>query len=167
MYHAPERHPFCDCRIVCQFAVLVTVRQPIFKHLSTAALRPACSSSLSRHRKPAHYFSSTAYVVHPPAFRQPHRQFNHYTTASQPRTNHRQLQPIRNRPSTATPTIFQSSSNHHPHAPRPRLIPSAATRTVILFPPTPRRKSSPMRRASSPWNCARGSWCSSGLCQDA
>jgi len=34
--HAAERHPFCDCRIVCQFAVLVTVRQPIFNRPSTA-----------------------------------------------------------------------------------------------------------------------------------
>ena len=48
-------------------------------------------------------------------------------------------QPIFNRPSTATPTIFQSPSNHHPHAPRPSLLPSAATRQDILFPPQPRR----------------------------
>ena len=32
-----------------------------------------------------------------------------------------------NPPSTVTPTIFQSSSNHHPHAHRPRLLPSAAS----------------------------------------
>ena len=153
-HHSLERHPFCDspinivvCLIACQFAALVTVRQPIFKHLSTAALRPACPSSLSRHRKPAHYSSSTAYVVHPPASRQPHRQFNHYTTASQLRANCRKLQPILNRPSTATSTILQPPSNHHSSASRHLFVrhsaahihpPRTRTSPTLHTPPTRR-----------------------------
>ena len=46
---------------------------------------------------------------HPPASRRPHRQFNHYTTASQLRANCWKLQPIHNRPSTAKSTTSQQS----------------------------------------------------------
>ena len=51
-------------------------------------------------------------------------------------------QPIFNRPSTATSTILQPPSNHHSSAPRPSLLPSAATRTDILIPPPTRRDTS-------------------------
>ena len=53
-----------------------------------------------------------------PTSRQPHRQFNHYTTASQLRANCRKLQPIGNRPSTVTSTILQPPSNHQSSASR-------------------------------------------------
>ena len=54
------------------------------------------------------------------------------------------LQTFGNRPSTATSTILQPPSNHHPHAHRPSLLPSVATRQDILIPPTP--PPSPMPR---------------------
>ena len=48
------------------------------------------------------------------------------------------LQPSFNRQINHFPTIFLSPSNHHPHAPRPSLLPSAATRQdILIIPPTP------------------------------
>ena len=103
-----------------------------FARIPSDGLRDAPRASIGRThiRNPLARFPTDG---QPPASRQPHRQFNHYTTASQLRANCRKLQPIHNRSSTATPTIFQSPSNHHPHAPRPSLLPSAATRTEIFF----------------------------------
>jgi hypothetical protein len=142
----------------------VTIRRVQFVQVSSTVGNPTQTQPSSTVLQPPHHpfsnrlptatrpllvspSSATQYSSadgHPPASWQPQRQFNHHTTAIQPRTNHRKLQPIPNRPSTTTPTIFQSPSNHHPHAPRPRLLPSAATRQDILIPPTP--PPSPMPR---------------------
>ena len=53
-------------------------------------------------------------------------------------------QPSFNRHLNHSPTTFQPPSNHHPHAHRPSLLPSVATRQDILIPPTP--PPSPMSR---------------------
>ena len=49
---------------------------------------------------------------HPPDFRKPQRQFSHYATAFQPRANHREPQPIHNRPSAARRTIPRLANTH-------------------------------------------------------
>ena len=106
----------------------VTVRQPIFNHSPTAFQPPVVRfSPLVRptfcrtHSPTSHpHFTYSAHTTHPPR--------RHSATVLQP-------------PNNQFPIIFQSPLNHHSHAPRPRLLPSAATRTDILFPPTPRRPS--------------------------
>ena len=51
---------------------------------------------------------------HPPDFRQPQRQFNHYTTAFQPRHGHNQPPLNHNLFTTISPTILQPLSNPAP-----------------------------------------------------
>jgi hypothetical protein len=130
---------------VCRQAKLSENRRARFGQLRSPRLARPAESSVNHAKRTARTPPRRARQRalapptdgHPPVSRQPHRQFNHYTTASQLRANCRKLQPIHNRPSTATSTILQPPSNHHPHAPRPSLLPSAATRQDILIPPTP------------------------------
>ena len=79
------------------------------------------------------------------ASRQPHRQFNHYTTASQLRANCRKLQPIGNRPSTVTSTILQPPSNHQSSASRHLFVRHSA---APIHPP--RTRTSPTRAHTTP-----------------
>ena len=110
VYHAPERHPFCDspinivvCLIACQFAALVTVRQPIFNRPSTATstiLQPPSNHHSSASRQS--FVRHSAAPIHPPRTRTS-------PTLHTPSPHQSAAPTIRNRPSTAKSTTSQQS----------------------------------------------------------
>ena len=109
-HHLLERHPFCDspinivvCLIACQFAALVTVRQPIFNRPSTATstiLQPPSNHHLSASRQS--FVRHSAAPIHPPRTRTS-------PTLHTPSPHQSAAPTIRNRPSTAKSTTSQQS----------------------------------------------------------
>ena len=117
---------------------------------SAAAACPSADSTSRQNCRECHHFKARSRGLSPhscsplvrPTFcrthsptSHPHFTYSAHTTHPPRRHSATVLQP----PNNQFPIIFQSPLNHPSLAPRPRLVPSAATRTDIPIPPPTRQ----------------------------